>query len=267
MTTTTEQAPDLHDTYTNSQIARLAALQGVAGITKGAFGASVSNDRLIELAEYVIGEDDHYDHCDEYDGYNVDEDDPGPDAYPADLLAEWEIELLDLRRVHAREGGYYDAPEPEVFTVSDLEGFLTLPTTAILEDQDGDTWAHDGQEWSFLGGVGVYDAREIFEAYGDENGEFHFVLTNPEVLAVPVVPAEREVESVFALDLAGLLALPDSSVVIDYVGTAWQRGYGSYQTHWTAAVLSPRTSVYLADRGPLLVVYVPGDDGFPQLGV
>lgn len=194
--TTTDAELNIHAVYTPEQITRLAALQGVAEfvhVLSGTIGSGV----LIDLAEYVIGDDEPFDPVAEahkamaalrsergydYNGYDNavadwghDEegyDYSGPGAHEDGPLADWERELLDLETRVVGD-----------ITVSDLAGFLTLPKTAVLLDADGDTWHYDRYGWTYIGVDQGRNPGEIFLDLGDWRNEFDFIVTNPEVLS------------------------------------------------------------------------------------
>jgi len=197
---------DIKDVYSPQQITRLAALQGVASFAKGMFGTA-SPGALIELAEYVIGDDEPFDpvaeahkamaairfergedyngydpvYVDGHDGCEYDEDGEwdadwaNPGAHEDGPLADWERELLGVAIEEHVVGD---------ITVSDLAGFLTLPKTAVLLDADGDTWHFRNGGWGYGGSYSQADPREIFEDFGsNEYDELDFIVTNPEVLS------------------------------------------------------------------------------------
>jgi hypothetical protein len=222
--TTTGAEIGIHDVYTPEQVARLAALQGVSEFVYVLSG-TVSSGVLIDLAEYVIGDDEPFDpvaeahkamaairyergenyngydpvYVDGHDGCEYDDDAgawSGPGAHEDGPLADWERELLDgpeqIATVEREILDFGFEPDSrlgngyEDITVSDLAGFLTLPWTAILEDVDGDTWHYDhsGPGWTFGGACVHYSPADLFGIYGDSrNGEFNFIVTNPEVLS------------------------------------------------------------------------------------
>jgi hypothetical protein len=177
MTTT-----DPSEMLSQDQYARLNALQGVAGLVSPLTVTHPAG--LIELANYVIGDDEPFD----------------PVALArkarADIAAEsefvpvggWEhIGYTDDSGV--AETGLTDEVLAERermaagdITVSDLAGFVTLPTMAILEDEDGDVWHYRWNGWCYAGNLVRHTCEEIFNDFADRDGKFHFVITNPEVL-------------------------------------------------------------------------------------
>ena len=168
-------------------------------------------------------------------------------------LTEWERDF-----VYGPEEAIGD-----VITVNDLEGFLTLPTTAVLEDPDGDTWTYrrSAGMWAYAGDIHQYTPKEIFEMFSDRDDKLGFEITNPEVLNTPP-EVVGPVGPIFALDQAGLTDLPDQSVVIApaFGSEAWTR----YQGEWRSPNRWSRTSKDLIDLyGHVLVAYVPGDIYFP----
>lgn len=213
--TTTDAELDIKDIYSPQQVTRMAALQGVAEfvhVLSGTIGSGV----LIELAEYVIGDDEPFDPVAvatearealnaergyNYNGYDDGEGDWADDynanpfdghdgcdegwCYEHDLpLARWERVLLaGLVKPTDRE-----REEPVVgdITVSDLAGFLTLPKTAELLDADGDAWYYSERRggWTYAGVDTYRSPAEIFHDLGwGGHDDFDFIVTNPEVLS------------------------------------------------------------------------------------
>jgi len=218
--TTTGADLDIKDVYTPQQITRLAALQGIAAFIHVLPEKAVNTGVLIELAEYVIGDDEPFDpvaeahkamaairfergenyngydpvYVDGHDGCEYDDDAgawSGPGAHEDGPLADWERELLDgPEQIATVEREILDFnsslnPVEGDITVSDLAGFLTLPETAVLEDEDGDTWRYDYvvRGWTYVGRNHHWDPSEIFEEFGNDYNELGFVVINPEVLS------------------------------------------------------------------------------------
>ena len=195
--TTTEAELNIKDVYSPQQVTRLAALQGVASFVS--LLTVTHPATLIELAEYVIGDDEPFDPVamatearealraergydrngyddgegdwaddeEHVDGYNL-----GPGAHEDGPLAAWERELLACSRRVVGD-----------ITVSDLAGFITLPNTAILEDEDGDVWHHSQGGWSYPGTSTRYIPSKLFMHFSNADDTFDFIVTNPEVLS------------------------------------------------------------------------------------
>lgn len=202
--TTTDAELSIKEVYTSQQVTRLAALQDVSEFVHVIFGTTTSGV-LIDLAEYVIGDDEpfdpvaeahkamaeiRYERGENYNGYDdtiADWDDDPADydgyddgeagyCYGDGPLADWERELL---------AGVIDKPVIGDITVSDLAGFLTLPTTAVLLDEDGDTWHYDysAPGWVYGGYDHPRTPGEIFTELAYFTGRYNFIVTNPEVLS------------------------------------------------------------------------------------
>jgi len=190
--TTTDAELNIKDVYSPQQVTRLVALQGIAELAGEIL--TLSPGVLIELADYVIGDDEPFDPVAEAhkamaalrtergdgsnaygDGVAVVNREEGL-AYDEDVpLADWERELLAVATEERVVGAV---------TVSDLAGFLTLPQSAILEDEDGDTWRHEPGGWMYAVGYAPRIPAEIFMDFGHgPHGEYDFVVTNPEVLS------------------------------------------------------------------------------------
>jgi hypothetical protein len=102
--------------------------------------------------------------------------------YDDEPLADWERELLGADTGIDGLGNHYEEPVVGDITVSNLEGFLTLPWDAILEDEDGDIWRHDCRGWTYAGYAEYYSPRGIFRYFGNDRHELSFIVINPEVL-------------------------------------------------------------------------------------